>query len=347
MVTQKDVANLAGVSFITVSRVINGEQNVKEETRKKVQAAIDTLGYAPSFAGKVLNSGRCNTIAVLTPIPFGQMMRATYLFNVLDGIQEACRKNEIDMLLNTVPVAGTSKNYDYLRPFKQKKVDGIIYIGLKQIPKEMIDELAKRKLPCVVIGDRPESSLVSWVDTANYEAGYNTVKKIWEAGHKKIAFESLKREIYNANVTDRENGYIQALHDLGADYTPEDYIIRTDFDSTEVCADVKTVFSSWKEKPTAVFCCADSLVPQTVKALNELGFSVPEDVSIVGFDGFINSSYFGMNVATNVQPLAKMGKKAAEILFSQIDESDSTKETVVFPVSFEDGYSLKKLKPFT
>ena len=98
MVTQKDVANLAGVSFITVSRVINGEPNVKEETRKKVQAAIDQLGYAPSFAGQVLNSGRCNTIAVLTPIPFDQTMRTSYLLNVLVGIEETCRKNGIDMI---------------------------------------------------------------------------------------------------------------------------------------------------------------------------------------------------------------------------------------------------------
>ncbi len=70
MVTQKDVAKYAGVSFITVSRVVNKEPNVKEETRKKVEQAIKEIGYFPGFAGKALNSGRCNTIAILTPINF-------------------------------------------------------------------------------------------------------------------------------------------------------------------------------------------------------------------------------------------------------------------------------------
>lgn len=343
MVTQKDVANLAGVSFITVSRVINGEPNVKEETRKKVQAAIDQLGYAPSFAGQVLNSGRCNTIAVLTPIPFDQTMRSSYLLNVLVGIEETCRKNEIDMILEVAPIAGSNQNYDYLRPFKQKKVDGIIYVGLKELPEEMLSELAKRKLPCVVIGDRPESSLVSWVDTANYEAGYNTVKKIWEAGHRRIGFVGLHREIYNANISDRERGYIQALHDLGADYKPEEYIIRTEFESKDVYKDIKNAFTTWKNPPTALFCCADSLVPQAARGINEAGLSVPEQVSLVGFDGFINSSYFNLNVATNVQPLSKMGQKAAEILFNQISEATTTKETAIFNVTFEDGDSLRKI----
>ncbi|MCR5613324.1 LacI family DNA-binding transcriptional regulator [Treponema sp.] len=342
MVTQKDVATLAGVSFITVSRVINGESNVKEETRKKVQDAIDQLGYTPSFAGKVLNSGRCNTIAVLTPIPFNQIMRTAYLFSVLSGIEEACSKNDNDILLNIVPVSSDSQSYDYLRPFKQKKVDGIIYIGLKQIPENMITELVKRNLPCVVVGDRPESSHLSWVDSANYEAGYNCTKKIWEAGHRKIAFANIKDEIFNPVVEERKRGFIQALKDLGADYNPEDFIIKTDFDSTNISSDFKSALAEWKEKPTAIFCCSDAIVPQAIKGIRELGLCVPEDISIVGFDGFITPNYFCLDIATNVQPLAAMGKRAAEILFKQISESSITKKTEIFSVEFKDGETLKK-----
>ncbi|MCR5046937.1 MAG: LacI family transcriptional regulator [Treponema sp.] len=341
MVTQKDVANLAGVSFITVSRVINGESNVKEETRLKVQAAIDQLGYAPSFAGQVLNSGRCNTIAILTPIPFYQSLRTFYMMRILSGIEEVCRKNKVDLMMGIVPEAGTEPDYDYLRPYRQKKVDGIIYIGLRQIPREMIEELGKRKLPCVVIGDRPKSKLVSWVDTNNFEAGYNAVKEIWSRGHRRIAFIGLKDEFFNANVMDREKGFEKALEDFGAKYKPSDYIIKTAFDSEETRQDVKAAFLSWKKKPTAIFCGADSFVPETVKGLKLLGLSVPKDISLVGFDGFINSTYFNLNVATFPQPLNEMGRRAAEILFSQISGNFVKKETAVFPVPFCAGDSLQ------
>ncbi|MBQ0051681.1 MAG: LacI family DNA-binding transcriptional regulator [Treponema sp.] len=343
MVTQKDVAELAGVSFITVSRVINGETNVKEETRLKVQKAINKLGYAPSFAGQVLNSGKCNTIAILTPIPFYQSMRTFYLMQLISGIEAGCRKKNLDLLLGFAPEAGTDSTYDYLRPYRQKKVDGIIYVGLKQLPEEMIHELRVRKLPCVVIGDRPESSLISWVDTDNYDAGYNTVRQIWDKGHRRIAFVGLKDEIYNANVIDREKGYIQALTDFGADYNPHEYIIRTDFDSPDIQSEVKEKLEGFSKLPTAIFCCADSIVPAVVKAIKELGMSVPEDISIVGFDGFINSTFFDLDTATNPQPLKEMGEKAMEILVNKIKHPSSKKETAVLKVPFRHGESLRKL----
>ncbi|MCR5762432.1 MAG: LacI family transcriptional regulator [Treponema sp.] len=342
MVTQKDVADLAGVSFITVSRVVNGEQNVKEETKKKVLAAIDKLGYTPNFAGQVLNSGRCNTIAILTPIPFEKSTRTFYLMQVLSGIEELCRKNEIDMILGTVPEVTENTSYDYLRPFKQKKVDGIIYIGLKKIPKEMLEELKKRDRPCVVIGDRPRSSILSWVDTDNFKAGYDTVQKIWEYGHRTLAFISLEQDIYNENIAEREKGFIKALNDLKVPYSPEDYILRTDYDASKLQDKIAEAVKKWKKKPTAVFCSMDSVVPGTVEGFVQAGFSVPEDISIVGFDGFINNTNYQIKIATNVQPLKEMGKKAAEILFSHINGNVTKKQTAVFQVEFTPNDSLRK-----
>lgn len=342
MVTQKDVAELAGVSFITVSRVINGESNVKEETRRKVQEAIDKLGYAPSFAGQVLNSGRCNTIALLTPIPFFQSMRSFYLMNIVSGIEECCRQNNIDLMLGYVPEAGTDSSYDYLRPYRQKKVDGIIYVGLRQIPDEMMHELNIRKLPCVVISDRPESKLVSWVDTDNFGAAYNCIKNIWNYGHRKIAFIGLRKDIFNANVADREEGYIKALKDFGAEYNPEEYIIRTDYDSDEIEADVYNGLCALKEKPSAIFCCVDHCVPAASQAIKRLNLNVPDDISLVGFDGFIESTFFNLDVATNVQPLKEMGAEAAEILFKKIINPDAPKETKILDITFKHGASLIK-----
>lgn len=341
MITQKDVAERAGVSFITVSRVVNNEANVKEETRINVLKAIEELGYSPTFAGQALNSGRCNTIAVLTPLTLIENMRAFYLTSILHGIESVCAKNKIDVMLAQVPEVDSSENdFDYLRPYRQKKVDGIIYVGMKKIPDDMLKELALRRLPCVVIGDRSESDLVSWVDTDNYNAGYNTVKKIWEKGHRRIAFLGLEREIYNANVSDRERGFVQALKDLGAEYDPEKYIIRAKFDGDTVTQSVRKFFAESKLRPSAIFCSVDTAVPFAVLALEEIGLSVPKDVSIVGFDGYINFTYYKMRVATNPQPLISMGEKSAEILLRHIADKNAKKEEFVFQVPFEDGESL-------
>ena len=216
MVTQKDVAKKAGVSFITVSRVVNNEGNVKEETRIKVENAIKELGYFPSFSGKALNSGRCNTIAVSTPINYDANGKAEYLMRVLSGIDEVAKSLKCDVLLNNFDEDDTT--YDYLRPFRQRKVDGIIYVGLKQMPQIMLDELKTFRFPCVVIGDRLTETSLSWVDTDNFAAGYNSTSQLIKKGHKDIVFFGLDKDIFNQNITHREQGFLKAMKDfLGKD----------------------------------------------------------------------------------------------------------------------------------
>lgn len=118
-------------------------------------------------------------------------------------------------------------------------------------------------------------------------------------------------------------------------------MVRENFVSNSIHEKVKNAFLQWDEKPTAVFCCTDSMVPGTVRGIEDAGLSVPNDVSIVGFDGFINASYFYMNIATNIQPLQKMGEHAAEILIRQSKEKVQKKETEILEVQFEKGDSLR------
>lgn len=338
MVTQKDVAERAGVSFITVSRVINGEDNVKEATRIKVQKVIDELGYCPGFAGKALNSGKCNTIAVLTPIPFDEDMRMFYLMRVLSGIEKSCRGHGTDILLGLSPEK--QKENDYLRPYRQRKVDGIIYIGLKEFPDMLLKELTMRKLPCVVIGDRPQHKAVSWVDTDNYTAGYNTVREIWKRGHRFIAFLGISSSLYNANITDRENGFRQAMHKLGSAENPDEYIIRAGYEPAHIKQAIAESLKKMIPRPTALFCSTDSAVPAVVAAIEEAGLRVPEDISVVGFDGFINKMYYKLSVATNMQPLPEMGYRAAEILFAHIEKYETPSSREILQVPFMAGASL-------
>jgi LacI family transcriptional regulator len=345
MVTQKDVAKYAGVSFITVSRVVNKEQNVKEETRLRVEKAIQDLGYFPAFAGQALNSGLCKTIAVLTPINFEEDIRASYLMGIMSGINNSCRKHSCDIMFTTF--SEDDPNFDYLRPFRQHKVDGIIYVGLKIMPPEMLDEIRTRKLQCVVIGDRPENELLSWIDTDNLTAGYETTKRIWEMGHRRIFFHGLNKDIYNANITDREIGFKKAYKELSGKDVDESMIIRSDYTGESIAESFRKAFSTMEksEMPTAIFCSTDNRMPPAIKELKRCGLSVPKDVSLVGFDGFINNSqYYDFTLATNAQPLFDMGNKAADILFSHIKDPSLPRCTELFSVPFEAGDSLTTVK---
>lgn len=347
MVTQKDVAKRAGVSFITVSRVVNKESNVKEETRLKVEKAIAELGYFPGFAGQALNSGKCRTIAVLTPINFEEDIRANYLMGILAGIDRECRSQSCDIMFSTF--LEDDSTFDYLRPFRQHKVDGIIYVGLKRMPPEMLEEVQIRKLPCVVIGDRPENEQLSWVDTDNEKAGYETTVRIWQMGHRRIMFHGLIKELYNANITDRENGFRRAIKEMSGHEVDESMIVRSDYSTESISESFATAFASLgagtgtgtNRMPTAIFCCTDNRLPPAIKELHRLGLSVPQDVSLVGFDGFLrNNPYYDFSLATNVQPLIPMGEKAAQILFNHINNATALRATELFSVTFEGGDSL-------
>lgn len=341
MATQKEVAKLAGVSFITVSRVVNNEGNVKEETKRRVEEAIRRLGYFPSHAGKALNSGKNSTIGVMTPARFGEGMENAYLMGVLRGIESKCRERGQDILLS--PMNEDDPDFDFLRPYRQRKVDGMIYVGLRQMPEELRNEIAERLIPCVVVGDRPEYDHLSWIDTDNERAGYETTKRIWEAGHRKIAFHGLIQTIHNANITDRELGFRRAIRELSGKEADESLIWRADFSRDGVKDSVIDEYRSAKVKPTALFCSTDNRAIAALAALSELGLSCPKDLSLVGFDGFIRDIVFTPTMATNEQPLVDMGLSAAEILLDHINQPDLPRREVVFPVAFVDGNSLGKL----
>ncbi|ADN02329.1 LacI family DNA-binding transcriptional regulator [Spirochaeta thermophila] len=342
MVTQKDVARLAGVSFMTVSRVINNKGNVRPETRRRVEEAIRVLGYSPSFVGKALNQGRTDTVAIMTPARFDDTMGSLYLMRVIRGISLACRQYQQDILLS--PLTLEDPSFDYLRPYRQRKVDGLIYVGLQKMPQEVREEINRRRIPCVVIGDRPEDEEFSWVDTDNERAGYDTVMRIWKRGHRRICFVGLREEFYNANIRDREKGYRRAMKELTGEEVPDEWVWRAGYHQEEVAQVVECAFSSMGERPTALFCATDEMALGALVALRRLGLRVPEDVSVVGFDGFLKDLGISPTLASNEQPLVDVGRKAAEILYKHICNPAAPRETHIFPVYPLEGETLQSLE---
>ena len=162
MATQKDVAKLANVSFITVSRVINNMGNVKDETRKRVLEAIKELNYYPNTIAQGLNRNKVNTLAIQAPLPAHVGVEETsYYRRILIGIEKYCIKMNYDILLSTQ--RRSDQDFDYLKPFYERKADGIAVLGARPSDDEY-RKIVSDKIPYIVIGDRHPSIKDYYVD---------------------------------------------------------------------------------------------------------------------------------------------------------------------------------------
>lgn len=334
MATQKDVADLAGVSFITVSRVVNKKGNVREETRSRVEEAIKSLNYYPNSLGQALNKGSTDTIGVLAPLPRTTSMEGNMFFSgLLEGIERASSERGYDLLLSTQRLG---EGFDYLKLYRQRKVDGMVFIGSNDMAAEELAMIERERIPCVVLNDRPQSASLSYVDTDNYEGAAACVRRIAALGHRRIAF--LGVDSYSANIRDRERGARAALRELGLE-AREEWFLKGDY-SEGSGARAATALLGMGGGATALFCATDVMAMGAIRGALAAGFSVPGDLSVVGFDGLPVTRYTRPMIESCAQPLLAMGRAAAEMLFARIKEPGLPKEARVFPVERSPGESL-------
>lgn len=338
MVTQKEVAVRAGVSFITVSRVINNQGNVREETRLRVLEAIRELNYHPNHLGQALNSGRNNTIGIVTPIRFEGGLRANlYLIGILDGIERACRERHLDLHLSTESISDSG--FDFLRPWHQRKVDGVIFIGLQKMGEDQMREIETERIPCVAIADRPTSAAISWIDSDNEAAGYASTLRLLELGHRRIAFLGIHAgEFINQNIEDRHRGYCRALAEAGLEPRPE-WQLEGNFSAESGQRAFEQMLALAGEKPTALFCGNDDMALGAMQCAMTLGYRVPDDFAFIGFDCSPAGRFSRPSLASNLQPLEAMGYEAVCQLVRQIGDPDSERGSAVMPITQVDGGS--------
>ncbi|MBB6479289.1 LacI family DNA-binding transcriptional regulator [Spirochaeta isovalerica] len=334
MATQKDVAKLANVSFITVSRVINDMGNVKEETRQRVLDAIKELNYYPNTIAQGLNRNKVRTLAIQAPIPRNVSIEETsYYRRVLIGIEKYCIEKNYDILLSTQ--RGDIDSFDYLKPYYERKADGIALLGARPTD-EQFDNILKDNIPCVVVGDRPPGDKVYYIDTDNFRGMYEATKALIEKGHKRIAY--IHGNVWTKNATDRYDGYRSAMADSGLD-VKEELVYPGEF-TKESGSEAFASFTSLKNVPTAILASTDLMAIGVYEAAKNSSFSIPEDISIIGFDGHEICSYTSPPLATIYQPLEEMGEECARMLIGQIEEDSDLERRKIFPVTLIPGESI-------
>lgn len=308
-VTIRDVAKKANVGVGTVSRVLNNNKAVSDETREKVLAAIKDLQYSPNPLARRLSLGRTLTIGVVLPF----LTLPSYVER-LRGVQQALVDTEYDLTLFSIE--NPHKVGSYITNLSRKsRLDGAIFISLP-LTDSQINQFSHAHIPIVLVD--AHHTAVSRVYIDDQAGGHLATSHLIELGHRKIAFLSdyLENPFKFTAMRKRFDGYQEALYDAGITFRPNYHQEGTlgGRDSFEKAM----VLLNLPNRPTAVFAASDTHAIGVIKAAHELGLKVPGDLSVVGYDDIRDAEY--LNITTIHQPLFESGMESANILLASFVE---------------------------
>jgi len=324
-VTINDVANIANVSITTVSRVSNESKGVSAKTRRRVLNVIKELGYSPSAMASGLKTRLSKSIGIAVPDTIGD-----FYGEVINGIESVATENEYNLVI--------SLNHHIVREelsavnfFKAKKVDGAILVTTSG-DDDYISFLIEEGFNIVLLDRDPHGLKVDTVKIDNFRGGYIATEYLLNLGHSNILF--VKGVPYIDSSKERFNGYKKALKDKGMKFN-NDFILSGDFLVDSGYLSVKRYLEEHGLNFTAIFAANDQMAIGAIKALNDKGIVVPNEVSIVGFDNSYISPYVIPPLTTIKQRREEMGKVAAELLLDRISSQNKKERTprqIIIPV---------------
>ena len=302
-----DVARLAGVSITTVSRILNAPEKVNPKTRERVQAAIDTLGFIPKAEARARALRQTGRIGVLTPF-----FTAPSFVQRLRGIAAALSNESYELVIYTVDSSDHLRGYLSSLPLTGN-LDGLIIMSLPVGDKET-QRLVEHGIQTVFI-EYPHPAMNS-VEIDDVQGGHMATEHLLKRGHQRIAFlgDTDLPEYSIHPVSQRLVGFRQALVDAGIE-VPEGFIRLAPYTQEQTWRVAKELLAL-PERPTAVFAATDFQAMGMVKAARQLGFRVPEDLAVIGFDDLDLADFF--DLTTVRQHLDESGRLAVEILLSNI-----------------------------
>lgn len=306
MSTIKDVAALAGISYTTVSHVLNKTRPVSEEVRLKVEAAIVALDYVPSAVARSLKAKSTLTIGLLIPNGVNP-----YFAELARGIEDYCERNGFCVILCNSD-DNPDKQRSYLRLLLEKRVDGLIVSSVGS-DADMTQGLAAVRTPMVVV-DRDLEGVVADLVRIDHElGGYLATCHLIELGHRHIACICGPAQTSVAKM--RLAGYRRAMQEAQL-AVPDEWVVESDFTSPGGYQAAVGLLD--RNRPTAIFAGNDMIGIGVLRAAAERNIRVPSDLSLIGFDDIQMSRYLYPALTTVGQSILQLGEMAAEVLLRRI-----------------------------
>jgi LacI family transcriptional regulator len=315
-VTIQDIARAANVSKSTVSRVLNGSAEVAESKKLAVLEATERLGFKPNFVARSLASGKSMTIGVMT-----QLIGSPFYDTIAQGVIAGLNGRSYSPIF----VDGQLKRAEEIRAIQAlmgRHVDGLILIG-GSLQCDEIAELCEG-LPTVVVARALSAQKLVSIHMDNVDGGYQATKHLIDQGHRRIAMIQGLKE--HADAIDRVEGYRKALVEAGIPFST-DLLLDGDFSSEAGVRGVERLLVQENEF-TAIFAANDMTAFGARLALHRHGITVPEQVSIVGFDDQMESGFSIPPLTTIRQPSREMGERATHAVLSMISGETITSQTV-------------------
>ncbi|MGC9522988.1 MAG: LacI family DNA-binding transcriptional regulator [Anaerolineae bacterium] len=311
--TMRDVANLAGVSIATVSHVVNGTRHVEEDTKARVLASIQELGYRPSGIARSLATNETKTIGVVV-----SDVRNHFFGELLSGIEDVMRPQGYRLTLcNTAEIL--ERETLYLNYLLEQRVDGIIAAATSR-KWDVLTQFDQTQTKVVYVDRLFEGLSAPYVGVDNVGAAYEGTQYLIDKGHRKIGILAGFQRL--STMRERLRGYKQAMEDAGLDIRDE-WIVEGPL---EVLEGKKAMLQllGLPNPPTAVFISNNFLSLGALLAVKEAGTRCPEGVSMLGFDDHPWAEVSNPPLTVIRQPSEEVGRTAAELLLELIngDEPD-------------------------
>ncbi len=302
-----DVARAAGVAHVTVSRVLNAPETVKPETRDRVLAAIEELGYRRNDVARALKSGRTTTIGVV--IAGSELFE---LPRVLRGVEDAAQAAGYWVNLASWQGGSTEQLTSAVERLADQGVEGVAIIADRPVAATALERMVSRIPVSVVMSGDLRNPAIGSVELDQELGARRATEHLIQQGHRRIAHITGRMSVFDARA--RLAGWQTAMVDagLGAD----DHV-EGDFTAASGFQRARELLSR-EDRPTAIFAGNDQMAIGAYAAAGELGLAVPGDVSIVGFDDAAGTDFLTPALTTVRQDFVALGRTAIEVLLAEI-----------------------------
>jgi LacI family transcriptional regulator len=324
-VTIYDVAREAGVSMATVSRVVNGNPNVKPLTRKKVLAAIERLGYRPNAVARGLASKKTTTVGVIIPD-----ISSLFFSELARGIEDIATMYKYNIILCNSDQR-MEKELQLINTLLEKQVDGLLFMGA-EIKEDHLQAFTSAQVPIVLAATRDADNTLPSVTIDHFHAAYDATKALIEHGHKRIA-------MITGPINDplgglmRYEGYKKALADAGISH--DEKLVAHGNYFYESGLRTAGEFLKLSDPPTAIFAASDEMAIGAIHAVQDAGLNVPGDIEVIGHDNIRLVEMVRPRLTSVVQPMYDIGAVAMRLLTKYMNNEHVEEHVVLLPHRIE------------
>lgn len=331
-----DVAKKAGVSIATVSRVINGSDKVKAETRDIVMAVVEKLHYVPNPSARGLIMKRTEAIGLLLPDLHGE-----FFSEIIRGADNAVQSKGYHLIVSSSH--NDPKEIEAALRFMRGRVDALVVMS-PRVDSEILLANLPKSLPVVLLNCRTSNPHFDTIMTDGFGGAKEMTNYLLDLGHKRIAV--ITGGPNNIESQERLRGYRASITDKGLIPNPS-FEFLGDFTQMSGYESVKEIFKL-KHHPTAIFAFNDSMAIGAVKAIREEGYRIPTDISVCGFDDTPMAKYISPSLTSVHVPIPELGEMAIQRVFDRLQKRTKGAAAHIFvPTTLSIRSSCKKLTDIT